>query len=64
MKNQTYVLLFFVIGQTNSSVEEELQYNKRLTKTREEFIKIMNELNLPYPKQIGKLCSGLETVVA
>ena len=42
------------LGWTCSSVEEELKYNPRLTKTREEFIKIMNNLNLSYPKQIGK----------
>ena len=37
-----------------STVGEELQYNPRLTKTKEDFIKIMTELNLPYPKAIGK----------
>ncbi|ESO89408.1 hypothetical protein LOTGIDRAFT_218798 [Lottia gigantea] len=41
-------------GQTQSTVEEELKHNKRLTKSREEFIRIMAELNLPYPKQIDK----------
>ena len=43
-----------VAGQTVSSVAEEKLYNKRLTKTKEEFIKIMQTLNLPYPKQIGE----------
>ena len=42
-------------GQTVSTVGEEKQFNPRLTKTKEEFIKIMEELNLPYPKAIG-LC--------
>lgn len=28
--------------------------NPRLTKSKEEFVKIMKELNLPYPKQIGE----------
>jgi len=41
-------------GQTVTSVLEEKKYNPRLTKTKEEFIKIMNELGLPYPKQIDK----------
>lgn len=35
-----------------SSVWEEKQYNPRLTKSLEEFVKIMNNLNLPYPKKI------------
>ncbi|XP_054751609.1 persulfide dioxygenase ETHE1, mitochondrial-like [Lytechinus pictus] len=41
-------------GQTMTTVKEELQFNPRLTKTKEEFIKIMHELNLPYPKAIDK----------
>ncbi|KAK6168517.1 hypothetical protein SNE40_021031 [Patella caerulea] len=41
-------------GQTSSTVGEEIRYNSRLSKTRDEFIKIMKELNLPYPKQIDK----------
>lgn len=41
-------------GQTVTTVKEELQFNPRLTKPKEEFIKIMNELNLPYPKAIDK----------
>eukprot|EP00057_Strongylocentrotus_purpuratus_P017972 XP_011672446.1 PREDICTED: persulfide dioxygenase ETHE1, mitochondrial [Strongylocentrotus purpuratus] len=41
-------------GQTVTTVKEELQFNPRLTKTKEEFIKIMQELNLPYPKAIDK----------
>lgn len=39
-------------GQLESSVWEEKQYNPRLTKSLEEFVKIMNNLNLPYPKKI------------
>ncbi|XP_030828593.1 persulfide dioxygenase ETHE1, mitochondrial [Strongylocentrotus purpuratus] len=38
-------------GQTVTTVKEELQFNPRLTKTKEEFIKIMQELNLPYQKR-------------
>lgn len=41
-------------GQTSSTVGEELKHNVRLTRTRDEFIKIMKNLNLPYPKQIDK----------
>ncbi|XP_017106349.2 persulfide dioxygenase ETHE1, mitochondrial [Drosophila bipectinata] len=39
-------------GQMESSVWEEKRYNPRLTKDLEEFIKIMDNLNLPYPKKI------------
>ncbi|KAE8594181.1 hypothetical protein XENTR_v10019483 [Xenopus tropicalis] len=39
-------------GQTVSSVEEEKRLNPRLTKDEAEFVKIMNNLNLPKPKQI------------
>lgn len=41
-------------GQTSTTVEEEKMMNPRLTKSKEEFVKIMKELNLPYPKQIDK----------
>lgn len=41
-------------GQMVTTVAEEKQLNPRLTKSREEFIKIMSNLNLPYPKQIDK----------
>jgi len=40
-------------GQMESSVWEEKRYNPRLTKDIEEFVKIMENLNLPYPKKIG-----------
>ncbi|KAM4703976.1 persulfide dioxygenase ETHE1, mitochondrial [Rhinophrynus dorsalis] len=39
-------------GQTVTSVDEEKRLNPRLTKSEEEFVKIMNNLNLPKPKQI------------
>jgi sulfur dioxygenase len=41
-------------GNTQSTVGEERQHNKRLggNKSREEFIKIMSELKLAYPKYI------------
>ncbi|CAK8693970.1 unnamed protein product [Clavelina lepadiformis] len=43
-------------GFSVTTVEEELAHNTRLTKTKEEFIKIMDNLNLPYPKRLGKFC--------
>jgi sulfur dioxygenase len=43
-----------IIGQTSTTVGEEKHYNPRLTKPLDEFIKIMENLNLPYPKMIGK----------
>ena len=42
-------------GHTQSSIGEEKKHNPRLTKSREEFMKIMADLKLSYPKQIGKL---------
>lgn len=39
-------------GQTVSSVKEEKLLNRRLTKSKEEFIQIMLNLNLAYPKKI------------
>ncbi|KIH56909.1 metallo-beta-lactamase domain protein [Ancylostoma duodenale] len=39
-------------GILQSSVGEEKKYNPRLTKSEEDFVKIMKELNLDYPKQI------------
>ncbi|MBC7472820.1 MAG: MBL fold metallo-hydrolase [Candidatus Sericytochromatia bacterium] len=39
-------------GMTSSSVYEEKIFNPRLNKGKEEFIKIMANLNLPYPKKI------------
>lgn len=41
-------------GQTVTTVEEEKKFNTRLTKPRTEFAKIMEELNLPYPKEIDR----------
>lgn len=36
-----------------STVAEEKRLNARLTKSEGEFVDIMNNLNLPYPKFIG-----------
>lgn len=41
-------------GQTATSVFEEKLYNPRLTKSLEEFVEIMNHLDLAYPKMIDK----------
>eukprot|EP00095_Tigriopus_kingsejongensis_P004206 snap_masked-scaffold208_size258758-processed-gene-1.13 protein:Tk04206 transcript:snap_masked-scaffold208_size258758-processed-gene-1.13-mRNA-1 annotation:"hypothetical protein DAPPUDRAFT_231232" len=47
-------------GVTKTSVAEEKQFNPRLTKSKDEFIKIMDELGLPYPKFIDSQ-EGLES---
>lgn len=39
-------------GNTHSTIGEEKLNNPRLSKSREEFLKIMNNLDLPYPKMI------------
>ncbi|KDR08896.1 persulfide dioxygenase ETHE1, mitochondrial [Zootermopsis nevadensis] len=41
-------------GQTSTTVGEEKHYNPRLTKPLDEFIKIMENLNLPHPKMIDR----------
>lgn len=41
-------------GRTSSTVGEEARYNPRLTKTKEEFGEIMDNLGLAYPKQIDR----------
>ncbi|XP_029308431.1 persulfide dioxygenase ETHE1, mitochondrial [Cottoperca gobio] len=41
------------LGQTVSTVGEERKFNPRLTKSLEEFVSIMNNLNLPKPKKIN-----------
>jgi len=41
-------------GQTSTTVAEEKKYNPRLTKTKEEFISLMAQLNLPYPAKIDE----------
>ncbi|XP_028282272.1 persulfide dioxygenase ETHE1, mitochondrial [Parambassis ranga] len=40
------------LGRTVSTVGEERKFNPRLTKSKEEFVKIMNNLNLPKPSKI------------
>jgi sulfur dioxygenase len=41
-------------GQTVSTVGEEKEYNPRLTKSKADFITLMDNLNLDYPKMIDK----------
>ncbi|KAM6994286.1 persulfide dioxygenase ETHE1, mitochondrial [Tautogolabrus adspersus] len=40
------------LGQTASTVGEERRFNPRLTKSQDEFVNIMDNLNLPKPKKI------------
>ncbi|KAM9310514.1 persulfide dioxygenase ETHE1, mitochondrial [Pholidichthys leucotaenia] len=40
------------LGQTVSTIGEERKFNPRLTKTLEDFVDIMNNLNLPKPNKI------------
>lgn len=54
-------------GQTASTVGEERKFNPRLTKPLEEFVEIMNNLNLPRPDKIdiavpANLVCGLHEV--
>ncbi|KAK6046402.1 metallo-beta-lactamase domain protein [Cooperia oncophora] len=41
-------------GLLTTSVAEEKRFNPRLTKSEDEFVQLMNKLNLEYPKQIGR----------
>lgn len=47
--------IFIDRGQLESSVGEEKRFNPRLTKDIDTFVDIMEHLNLPKPKMIGKL---------
>ncbi|XP_028836316.1 persulfide dioxygenase ETHE1, mitochondrial [Denticeps clupeoides] len=54
-------------GQTVSTVDEEKKFNPRLTKSLDEFVDIMNNLNLPRPAKIdvavpANLVCGLHDV--
>lgn len=46
-------LCLCVSGQLTSTVSEERKFNPRLTKSLDEFVNIMKNLNLPKPKKIG-----------
>lgn len=55
------------MGQTVSTVDEEKKFNPRLTKSQDEFVNIMNNLNLPKPKKLdisvpANLVCGLHDV--
>ncbi|VUZ57753.1 unnamed protein product [Hymenolepis diminuta] len=41
-------------GRMMTTVAEEKKFNPRLTKSEKEFVEIMNNLNLAYPKQIDR----------
>lgn len=47
-------------GFTSSTIESEIKFNLRIGngRTKEEFIKIMSELKLPYPKKINEALPG------
>ena len=47
------------IGQTCSTIVEEKLYNSRLSKSRDEFVKLMKELKLSYPRQIGNIVQDM-----
>lgn len=47
-------MVLYITGQTVTTVGEEKTYNSRLTKPLDEFIELMNNLNLAYPKKIGE----------
>jgi sulfur dioxygenase len=42
------------IGRMASTIDEERTFNPRLTKSKEQFIHIMDNLNLAYPAQIDR----------
>jgi len=42
-----------ILGVTASTVGEELKYNPRLTKSKEEFVEIMEALGLTRPAKMG-----------
>jgi len=50
----SFPCFLITLGQTMTTVAEEKGMNPRLTKSKEQFVKLMENLNLPYPKQIGK----------
>lgn len=51
----TMVRTYIDRGQMETTVAEEKQYNPRLSKDIDTFVQIMENLNLPKPKMIGKL---------
>lgn len=49
-------------GRTVTTVAEEKILNPRLSKSLNEFVNIMNNLNLSYPKMIGMLIIRLRII--
>ena len=47
-----YLVNFFCLGQTSTSIGEEKKYNPRLKQDKENFILTMKNLNLVYPRLI------------
>lgn len=45
--------IIYFTGQTVTTVVEEKTYNPRLTMSLDEFIEVMDNLNLPKPKNMG-----------
>lgn len=43
-----------ILGVTSTTVGEELKHNPRLTKSKEEFVQIMEALGLTRPAKMGK----------
>lgn len=48
-----YVLVASILGVTTTTVGEELKYNPRLTKSKKEFMEIMEQLGLTRPARMG-----------
>lgn len=46
-------------GQTVTTIGEEKRFNPRLSKTRDDFVQIMSNLKLDYPKMIGKFDTNI-----
>jgi sulfur dioxygenase len=42
-------------GETCSTIGEEKKFNPRLTLDEKAFVECMAKLDLPYPKEIGKI---------
>lgn len=50
-------------GRTVTTVAEEKALNPRLSKSLEQFVEIMNNLSLPYPKMLGEFSSNAFIIV-
>ena len=52
-ENLRQIFPILILGVTASTVGEELKYNPRLTKSKEEFVQIMEALGLTRPAKMG-----------